>query len=114
MDDSARPALGREAQGPRNKRKPRSPNSILRAIAEVAAQSRPSENKPTSEGPANHRMPSALVSIVVLTAFAVYSGIELRTVGDMGELPSPDNGCGGVAGEPSDRFDRGGHDRYGQ
>lgn len=34
------------------------------------------------------RVPSALVSIVVLTAFAIYSGIELRTVGDMGELPS--------------------------
>ncbi|MGA9091753.1 MAG: SulP family inorganic anion transporter [Bradyrhizobium sp.] len=34
------------------------------------------------------RVPSALVSIVALTAFAIYSGIKLRTVGDMGELPS--------------------------
>ena len=34
------------------------------------------------------RVPSALVSIVVLTAFAIFSGVELRTVGDMGELPS--------------------------
>jgi SulP family sulfate permease len=34
------------------------------------------------------RVPSALVSIVVLTAFALLSGIKLRTVGDMGELPS--------------------------
>jgi SulP family sulfate permease len=34
------------------------------------------------------RVPSALVSIMVLTAFTIYSGIELRTVGDMGELPS--------------------------
>jgi SulP family sulfate permease len=34
------------------------------------------------------RVPSALVSIVVLTGFTIYSGIELRTVGDMGELPS--------------------------
>jgi SulP family sulfate permease len=34
------------------------------------------------------RVPSALVSIVVLTGFTIYSGIRLRTVGDMGELPS--------------------------
>jgi SulP family sulfate permease len=34
------------------------------------------------------RVPSALVSIVVLTVFAIFSGIKLRTVGDMGELPS--------------------------
>ncbi len=34
------------------------------------------------------KVPSALVSIVVLTAFTIYSGIKLRTVGDMGELPS--------------------------
>ncbi len=34
------------------------------------------------------RVPSALVSIVVLTGFAIFSGIGLSTVGDMGELPS--------------------------
>jgi SulP family sulfate permease len=34
------------------------------------------------------RVPSALVSIVALTAFTLFSGIKLRTVGDMGELPS--------------------------
>jgi hypothetical protein len=34
------------------------------------------------------RGPSALVSIVVLPGFTIYSGIKLRTVGDMGELPS--------------------------
>jgi len=34
------------------------------------------------------RVPSALVSIIVLTAFTLMSGIKLRTVGDMGELPS--------------------------
>jgi SulP family sulfate permease len=34
------------------------------------------------------RVPSALVAIVVLTAFTIFSGITLRTVGDMGELPS--------------------------
>ncbi|MGY3455139.1 SulP family sulfate permease [Bradyrhizobium sp. LM3.4] len=34
------------------------------------------------------RVPSALVSIIVLTAFTLWSGIKLRTVGDMGELPS--------------------------
>jgi sulfate permease, SulP family len=34
------------------------------------------------------KVPSALVSIIVLTAFTIYSGIKLRTVGDMGELPS--------------------------
>ena len=34
------------------------------------------------------RVPSALVSIVALTVFTLLSGVELRTVGDMGELPS--------------------------
>ncbi|WP_045837315.1 SulP family inorganic anion transporter [Hyphomicrobium sp. 99] len=34
------------------------------------------------------KIPSALVSIIVLTGFTIYSGITLRTVGDMGELPS--------------------------
>ncbi len=34
------------------------------------------------------RVPSALVSIIVLTAFTIYSGLKLHTVGDMGELPS--------------------------
>jgi SulP family sulfate permease len=34
------------------------------------------------------RVPSALISIVILTAFAMVSGIELRAVGDMGDLPS--------------------------
>jgi sulfate permease, SulP family len=34
------------------------------------------------------RVPSALVSIVVLTGITIYFGIRLRTVGDMGELPS--------------------------
>jgi SulP family sulfate permease len=34
------------------------------------------------------RVPSALVSIVVLTAFTIYSGLKLHTVGDMGDLPS--------------------------
>lgn len=34
------------------------------------------------------RVPSALVSIVALTVFTLFSGVELRTVGDMGELPS--------------------------
>jgi SulP family sulfate permease len=33
-------------------------------------------------------VPSALVSIIVLTGFAIFSGLRLRTVGDMGELPS--------------------------
>jgi SulP family sulfate permease len=33
-------------------------------------------------------IPSPLVAIVALTAFAVFSGLPLRTVGDMGELPS--------------------------
>ncbi|KIZ47486.1 MULTISPECIES: SulP family inorganic anion transporter [Rhodopseudomonas] len=37
---------------------------------------------------ATRKVPSALVSIIVLTAFTIYSGIKLRTVGDMGELPS--------------------------
>lgn len=37
---------------------------------------------------ATKRIPSALVSIVILTAFTIWSGIKLRTVGDMGELPS--------------------------
>ena len=34
------------------------------------------------------RVPSALVSIIVLTGFTIFSGIKLQTVGDMGELPS--------------------------
>ncbi|MDQ0396039.1 SulP family inorganic anion transporter [Labrys monachus] len=34
------------------------------------------------------RVPSALVSIVVLTAFTMITGLRLHTVGDMGELPS--------------------------
>ena len=34
------------------------------------------------------RVPSALISIIVLTGFTIFSGIKLRTVGDMGELPS--------------------------
>ncbi|VFU07026.1 putative sulfate transporter YbaR [Methylocella tundrae] len=34
------------------------------------------------------RVPSALVSIVALTAFAIFTGVKLRTVGDMGDLPS--------------------------
>ena len=33
-------------------------------------------------------IPSPLVAIVALTLFAVFSGLPLRTVGDMGELPS--------------------------
>ncbi|MCS0502750.1 SulP family inorganic anion transporter [Ancylobacter mangrovi] len=33
-------------------------------------------------------VPSPLVAIAVLTLFAWWSGIELRTVGDLGELPS--------------------------
>ena len=33
-------------------------------------------------------VPSPLVAIVVLTVFAVFSGIAFRTVGDLGELPS--------------------------
>jgi SulP family sulfate permease len=33
-------------------------------------------------------VPSALVSIIVLTGFTIFSGLKLRTVGDMGELPS--------------------------
>ncbi|MDZ5698509.1 SulP family inorganic anion transporter [Chelativorans sp. M5D2P16] len=33
-------------------------------------------------------IPSPLVCIVVLTAIALYFGMDLRTVGDMGELPS--------------------------
>ena len=34
------------------------------------------------------RVPSALVSIIVLTAFTLFTGLKLRTVGDMGHLPS--------------------------
>jgi len=34
------------------------------------------------------RVPSALVSIAVLTGFTIYSGLKLHTVGDMGDLPS--------------------------
>jgi SulP family sulfate permease len=33
-------------------------------------------------------VPSPLVTIVLLTAFAIATGLDLRTVGDMGELPS--------------------------
>lgn len=32
-------------------------------------------------------LPSPLVCIVTLTAFAVYMGVDIRTVGDMGQLP---------------------------
>lgn len=34
------------------------------------------------------RVPSALVSIVLLTVFTLFTGLKLRTVGDMGHLPS--------------------------
>lgn len=34
------------------------------------------------------RVPSALISIVALTGFTLFSSVKLRTVGDMGELPS--------------------------
>ena len=34
------------------------------------------------------RVPSALVSIIVITAFSIMAGMKLRTVGDMGPLPS--------------------------
>jgi SulP family sulfate permease len=33
-------------------------------------------------------IPSPLVTIVVLTVFSIYMGLDIRTVGDMGELPS--------------------------
>lgn len=33
-------------------------------------------------------VPSALVAIVVLSAFAILMGLDVRTVGDMGEMPS--------------------------
>ena len=33
-------------------------------------------------------IPSPLVSIVVLTTFSIFMGLDIRTVGDMGELPS--------------------------
>ncbi|WP_457089463.1 SulP family inorganic anion transporter [Microvirga sp. P5_D2] len=33
-------------------------------------------------------VPSALVTIVLLTAISIYFGFDLRTVGDMGQLPS--------------------------
>ncbi|MEX1165467.1 MAG: SulP family inorganic anion transporter, partial [Hydrogenophaga sp.] len=32
-------------------------------------------------------VPSPLVTIVVLTAFSIWMGLDIRTVGDMGELP---------------------------
>ncbi|PZP85285.1 MAG: sodium-independent anion transporter [Azospirillum brasilense] len=32
-------------------------------------------------------IPSPLVTIVVLTAFSIYMGLDIRTVGDMGQLP---------------------------
>ena len=34
------------------------------------------------------KIPSALVSIIALTAFSIMTGLKLRTVGDMGQLPS--------------------------
>ena len=33
-------------------------------------------------------VPSPLISIVIITAISIYFGMDLRTVGDMGELPS--------------------------
>jgi SulP family sulfate permease len=33
-------------------------------------------------------MPSPLICIIVLTAISIYFGLDIRTVGDMGELPS--------------------------
>jgi SulP family sulfate permease len=33
-------------------------------------------------------VPSPLVAIVVLSAFAIYTGLDVRTVGDMGQMPS--------------------------
>ena len=33
-------------------------------------------------------VPSPLVAIVLLTAVSIYFGIDVRTVGDMGDLPS--------------------------
>jgi len=33
-------------------------------------------------------VPSPLVAIITLTAFSIYMGLDLRTVGDMGHLPS--------------------------
>jgi SulP family sulfate permease len=36
----------------------------------------------------NKAIPSPLVAIAVLTAVAVFGGLDLRTVGDLGELPS--------------------------
>lgn len=33
-------------------------------------------------------IPSPLVAIIVLTAYSIFTGMEIRTVGDMGELPS--------------------------
>ena len=33
-------------------------------------------------------VPSPLISIITITAICIYFGIDLRTVGDMGELPS--------------------------
>lgn len=33
-------------------------------------------------------IPSPLVSIISLTAFSIYMGLDIRTVGDMGELPA--------------------------
>jgi SulP family sulfate permease len=32
-------------------------------------------------------VPSPLVAIVVLTAVAIFLGLDIRTVGDMGQLP---------------------------
>lgn len=33
-------------------------------------------------------VPSPLIAIIVLTAFSIFMGLDIRTVGDMGELPS--------------------------
>ncbi len=33
-------------------------------------------------------VPSPLIAIIVLTVFSIFMGLEIRTVGDMGELPS--------------------------
>lgn len=37
----------------------------------------------------NKTIPSPLVTIVVLTAVSLILGLDIRTVGDMGELPAP-------------------------
>src|SRR3546814_6767552 len=40
----------------------------------------------------NKAIPSPLVAIAVLTAIAAFSGKDIRTVGDLGELPSSRSG----------------------